>query len=180
MERETRRQILIELLNHWDDFFAVADTTTRLIRKPGEDDDGPGIPVISALSRHASVVELARCLDLCKAMAPGTYKHLRARFQAETRLVEKPTKRRDVHGRMVDAVERVREPIVPRWVFFEMRDASWTPEQRERLNVQRHQRMVERGIDFLAGAFNGQPELPLALTRKLRPLADADGWTEAA
>lgn len=178
MERDERRRILIELLEHWDDFFAIADTSARLTTT--ETGDGPGIPVISALSRHASVVELARVLDVCKSMAPGTYKHLRARFQAETRLVEKPTKRRDALGRMVDAVERVREPIVPRWVYYEMRDPAWSSGQRERFNIERHNRMVERGIDFLAGAFNGQPELPLALTRKLRPLADADGWTEAA
>jgi hypothetical protein len=114
---------------------------------------------MSPLAKHHSVVELVRCLELCRRMAPGHYRHLIGYYRAEWRTVDRVVKRRNAHGKLIDDVGRVRERVVPPWVT---------------------RRMVERSLDFLCGAYTGEPELPRAFTRKLRALADSDGWTEAA
>jgi hypothetical protein len=158
---DERRRVLVELLDHWRDFFdEQADSGTAPVEEGRE--LSMDWSLFSSMGRWPSVVELRRCVEMCARMGPSHYRHLvAATAKVEWRLVDKPVKRRNAHGKLVDDVERVRERVVPRWVSS---------------------RMVDRALDFVLGVWDQAVplELPPPLVLKLRPLADADGWTEAA
>ena len=167
MTYQEKRRLVEQLLDHWRDYFDPASNG-----QPSHGDGEPlGIALLSSMARHPSVVELSRILELCRRMAPGHYKHLAGWYGAEWRVVRAletdsrgRTKLHPVTGRPLtdpDPKKMRRERVVPSWVVW---------------------RMVDRALDFVCCAWDsGVPlELPLALNRKLRPLADADGWTEAA
>lgn len=171
MNTTEKREKVIGLLDHWEDFF---DQSYSVDQSAGGD-EGIGITFVSSMSRYPSVVELVRCVELCQQLAKAHYAHLIGHFGSEWRTVDRPSKRRDAHGRMVDDVARVRERVLPRWL-------AATPRCTERDCGCGMSRMTCRAIDFVSGAWNTDValELPPALTRKLRALSDSDGWTEAA
>lgn len=175
MTFQDRRERIITLLDHWQDFNEQATSGTPTSAEPttvlAKD-----WTLLSSMSRHPSVLELRRCLEQLRLMGPTHYAHLRAYFDADTRLVDRPCKRRDHRNRVVDDVERVRERVLP----FTLRGVPACVERIEKQPCCTRPRTVCRALDALVGLFHGDPELPLALTRKLRPLADSDGWTEAA
>jgi hypothetical protein len=159
MKAMSRRDRIVFLLDHWEDFFEQASSGGLVIVDDQTRRMSDDWTLLSSMSRHPSVVELGRCLELCRRMAKGHYNHLRAFYGSEWRTIDRPVKKRNAHGKLVDDTARVRERVVPAWVVM---------------------RMVERATDFVAGSFRGEPEIPVAWDRKLRPLADSDGWTEAA
>lgn len=105
----TKRCKLLCLLGHWDDIYAPALTTN------GGTGNG-GMALLPLMSRHASVVELARCLDVLRQVAPVQHAHLKAFHCAEWRTHRwTETKRRK--GGKLERVERSeRQQLVPGWV----------------------------------------------------------------
>lgn len=173
------KRVLHELLDHWEDFYEVASSGSLVVvehERPMGDD----WTLLSSMSRHVSVVELARTLEVLRGLAPKPYGRLVAYLRAEWRTVDRPTQRRDAKGRMVADIGRVRERVltselarIPRCV--ERIDGETCP-------CGRAPRSICHACDFLLGVWDRSVplELPLALTRKLRALSDSDGWTEAA
>lgn len=158
MTPQERRAKIVELLDHWPEFFEPASSGTTATST-----DGGGLPLLSSMAQHPSVVELGRCLVVLRAKVPRHYRHLFGYFDAPWRTTDQPVKRKTVGGRAVIETQRVRVRVVPAWV---------------------EARMVDRSVDMLGGLWNvreaGEPELPRPLLAKLRPLSDSDGWTEAA
>lgn len=143
-------------MDHWEDFFEFGVGTAGT----GE---GDGVARVSSMASYPSVVELVRCVELCKRMAENHYKHLIGFYRSEWRTVTKMERRLAQSGKSSLEPTRGRERVVPGWV---------------------NERMVDRALDFLVGVWNMGVtlELPPALVRKLRPLAADEegerGWTE--
>lgn len=173
MTVQEKREKIINLLDHWEDFFDQSYSESSLT---GE--EGIGMSFVSSMSRYPSVVELQRCMGLCRKMARGHYNHLAGTFGAEWRTVTRPVQRRDALGRTVTEPGRVRERVLPTWLAKEVLERGCT----ERGCGCGLSRMTCRAVDFVAGCWDVKValELPPALTRKLRALSDSDGWTEAA
>lgn len=128
----TKRERIILLLDHYEDFFRPAAGNPSVSAGDG------AVLLLPSMSRHPSVVELCRCLNLLADRGPVQYAHLKAFFTAEHRLVDAPVKRKAKKG-TVTVVERRRERVVPGWV---------------------RQQKVTRGVDFVAAAFRGEVFLP--------------------
>jgi hypothetical protein len=161
MADDLRRTTITTLLDHWNDFhFERSDDGGSNGDDPDREMD-PEWTLFSRMSKHPSVAELRLCLALCARMGPRHYKHLAGFYRSEWRNVDRLVKRRDHRGRMVNDTQRVRERVLPSWI---------------------ERPLVEHAIDFLLGVWNLDVplELPKPLQQKLRPLADSDGWTEAA
>lgn len=116
---EQKCATVISLLDHWRDFFCEPPPPFAGI---GSDEEKP-MPqtwtLFSSMGRHASVVELKRCLELRAKQSPNHYKHLIAyTVNASWRLTDRPTKIRNAHGKMVwkTPPPRVKERVVPSWV----------------------------------------------------------------
>lgn len=157
-----RRHVLTELLDNWRNFFDEPAASGLVVVDDQTRETSADWSLFSTMQRWPSVVEMRRCVELMARMAPGHYRHLMAyTAYVEWRLVDRPVKRMNAHRKLVDDVERVRARIVPSWILLQM---------------------VERALDFVLGVWSREVplELPPALVRKLRPLADSDGWTEAA
>jgi hypothetical protein len=163
---QARRETLLQLLDHWRDFFCEPSGSGQA----SSDDDGRMLAadwsLFSSMARWSSVVEMKRCVDLLEGLCRHTershHAHLMAySCKADWRLAEVPVKRRDAKGKWIVELQRQRVRLVPGWVVL---------------------RMVDRAVDFILCMWSQDVplELPPALTLKLRPLADADGWTEAA
>jgi hypothetical protein len=155
VEYKQKRQTIEGLMDHLEDFFEVGVGTAG-------SGDGDGVARISSMASYPSVVELVRCLELCRRMAKGHYDHLVGFYRSEWRTVTIMERRRNQSGKTSLEPSRQRERVVPRWV---------------------NERMVDRALDFLVGVWDHDVvlELPPALTRKLRPLASEEGepgWTE--
>lgn len=157
MTPEDRRRTIVVLLDHWPDLHSPASSGLTTMTGDGEG----GLPLLSSMASHPSVVELGRCLEQLRQTGPRHYKHLRGHFDAEWRTVPKRKQKRLSSGRVVwelDPNDRTRERVLPDWLEL---------------------RLVENGIDFLAGVFKGDPELPRALhdarVKPLREFTDGDG-----
>ena len=138
--RDTKRRRLVYLLDHWPDIFDPDHGR-------GGNGDGPGIgPCMPRMSRHPSVVELARCLELLRVEAPSQFGHLVGYYGAEWRIREDEVRRRRKGGKQETVRVRQRVRLVPRWVRLEN---------------------VRRGEEFLASVFRG----PVFVPDELR-----DGW----
>jgi hypothetical protein len=177
---ERNKRVVHELLDHWDDFFAIA-TSGSLVVVEHERPMGDDWTLLSSMSRHVSVVELARCLEAFRGFAPGPYGRLVEYLRSPWRTVDRPVRRRDARGRLVDDVARVRERVVSGGLARVPRCTERV--QGERCSCGGAPRTVCRAVDFVVGGLWDRRvpvELPLALTRKLRALSDSDGWTEAA
>lgn len=163
-----RREIVLELLNHWPDFFDVGSSTGL----PASSSGGVGVPSLSPMARHPSVQELGRLLEWLRGTARGHYVAVRDYFDSEWRTTNRPVRRRTVQGRTVVETARVRERVLSRELqrFPVCSCGCGMP------------RPVCLGVDVVAGAWDRSVPLerPYALLAKLRPLADSDGWTEAA
>lgn len=170
MTPQERRTKILQLLDHWQDFFQPASSgqTTNT----ASDDTPSQTGVISSWASHKSVVELGRCLAVLRRMGPGHYRHLAGFYDAEWRTTDRPVAARTIGGRKrTTKPVRVRERVVPGWV---------------------ERRLVERGVDFVAGVWDvrgaGEPELPGGLYRAMRrelvesvdPVTGLPCWTEAA
>lgn len=162
-EHQQRCQTVVALLDHWRDFFdEEADAGDK---PPGEDEDegtSENWTLFSSMGKKQPALELKRCVEFLAGIELVYYRHLMAyTAYVEWRLVNRACKRRDHRGRMVDDTERVRVRIVPSWISLGY---------------------VERGVEQIVEVWSDDVplELPRPLTLKLRPLADSDGWTEAA
>src|SRR6184192_2364695 len=105
----TKRERIIFLLDHWHDY-TEPDNSTGLpnssIARTTSTYDGSAMPTMAS---HRSILELNRCLELCSRMAPAHYKHLAGYYAAPTRTVDKPTRIRNAHGKMVATTARTTE-----------------------------------------------------------------------
>jgi hypothetical protein len=129
------------LLDHWEDIFDPSVTSPG-----GSPGDGSGVAMLPLMSRHRSVLELARCLVVLAEEAPVQHSHLRAYHGAEWRVRVVRVRKRRPHKRSqggrpkVEVVEtRSRERIVPAWVRMEK---------------------VRSGEERLAELFRGSVEIP--------------------
>lgn len=159
-EHQQRCAIVIELLDNWRNFYdEPASIIGDGISSTG-DVDRP-MPetwtLFSTMGRWPAVVELRRCLELRQRQSPGHYKHLVAySIKAEWRLIDKPIKVRNAHGKWVEKMDRVKERVVPRWI---------SP------------RMVELAV--IGIVFDWDRKVPLtlppAMTRRLGEFTDQHG-----
>lgn len=174
MEYKQKRQMIEQLLDHWEDFYLPSPSGVS-----SGDGESLGMAFVSGMSRYPSVVELARCLELTRRMAPRHYAHLIGFYRAEWKTKTLTKRVRDAAGDYVSkpilsrvhqedgtwelVPSRVRERVVPRWV---------------------EEKLVDRALDFLVGVWDFKVvlELPPALNRKLREMTDHEGThlTEAA
>lgn len=138
----TKRDKIAYLLDHWDDIFNPPLASMNPVRGRGGDGLLPG------MSRHHSVVELVRCLEVLRLEAPVQHAHLKAFHCAEWRTVKRP--HLVIHKGKLRAIanprpgreedwDRTRERIVPGWV-----KAGKVRSAEERLAV----------------LYRGQPKLP--------------------
>jgi hypothetical protein len=109
MTPQEQRQLVLTLLDHWHDFYDVASSGNI-----ATGDTSSGLPLLSSMSRHGSVVELGRCLLEVRRMARGHFAAVVAYFDAPIRNVDREVMRRLPSGRFVKANERVRERVLPR------------------------------------------------------------------
>lgn len=101
---------IVHLLDHWDDIYAPALTTN------GGTGNG-GMALLPLMSRHASVVELARCLDVLRTVAPVQHAHLKAFHCAEWRTHRWTEQKKHKRSGKWERVERSeRQQLVPGWV----------------------------------------------------------------
>lgn len=158
MKPLTRRERIETLLDHWDDFYAVAG------RDQSASSNG-GVYLLSGMSHHPSVIELCRALQALRAFAPSKYAHLCGYYSAPYRTTER--KRRIVgrKGKSGYVPERVRERVVPAWVRAQkVRDAVALVSQ-------------DAGGEARPWCFRGEPFLPKPL---LEPGPQAERATVAA
>jgi hypothetical protein len=151
-------------LDHWRDFFCEPASSGAGFVVVA--DESRAMPeewsLFSSMGRWESVVELRRCLERRRVLSPNHYRHLVAyTVNANWRLVDTTVRVRNAHRKFVDKPDRVRQRVVSRWVL---------------------PRMAELAIVGIVFDWDREVscELPPAMTRKLRALADSDGWTEAA
>lgn len=130
----SRRERIEFLLDHWPDYTETLHAVDR--DGPGDSDAVTGMP---RMYRHPSVVELRRVLELYSRLAPTRYWHLKAFYQAEWRNVTRPVKRRTKKGKSETVMVRERARILPREVRLVK---------------------VRSGVDFVVGAFRGEPFVP--------------------
>lgn len=178
---EDRRRTIESLLDHFEHYFQLGGSLA------GGTGSGDG-PSLSSMASSPPVVELLRCMELCRRMAPNHYKHLIGHYGAEWRLVDETVMVPSPMNpqKLIPAPTRKRERVVPSWV-------AW--------------RLVDRAVDFLLGVWRFPPpsceacssrdplvrcgvhvrlELPYALraaqARRLVEFVDQDGphLTEAA
>lgn len=185
MTPQERRQIVIGLLDHWQDFFELADSRTGVTADADPDRPMPeNWTILSSMSRHKSVLELGRLLKGLREQGPGHYRAVLGYFEAPWRTTDRPVKQKTLGGgRIVWETRRVRERVVPSF----LRQYSACTDRMCRENMQPPHgcalpRPVCTAVDVLASGWDRSVplELPYALLAKLRPLADSDGWTEAA
>ena len=135
-EQWSKIQKIQFLLDQWNVIFDP--DATAPFGTPG---DGSGVPLMPLMSRHPSVLELTRTLQLLFRAAPGDYRHLKAfRCGVEWRVVWRTHKIRGPHGKLVDSdpkPERVK--ILPAWIS---------------------QTRVRRGEAFLEQQFRGDVNIP--------------------
>ena len=126
------------LLDSWDLIFDP--NTTSPLGLPG---DGSGVALLPLMSRHHSVVELDRVLNLLLHAAPGEYRHLKAfRVGCEYRTVTQLQRRRRPNGKHEIVPVRVRAKVLPRWIRMER---------------------VQAGELFLEAKFRGEVDIPREL-----------------
>lgn len=147
----SKREKIVHLLERWDVIFDPGGTSPS-----GSPGDGSGSPLLPVMSRHRSVVELARCLAVLGVEAPVQLAHLKAFHCAEWRIrvdhvrVRRP--RRQGGGGKSELVEkRVRARVVPSWVRLEK---------------------VRSAEDRLVELFRGQVDIPEELWDALVLSAD--------
>lgn len=118
MTVEQQRATLIELLDHWRDFFDEPAQSTQVLTTDDEKTSEEW-SLFSSMAFWPAVVELARCVEVARDRWPTHTGHLLAfTAYADWRLTDKPTKIRNAHGKLVwaDPVPRVRERVTPAWV----------------------------------------------------------------
>ncbi len=133
----TKRERVEFLLEHWTDFYETMHSHDRI-----HDSDGAALTLMPPMSRHPSVVELKRCVDLAKVSMPVRHSHMMAFYGAEWRTVTRQKKIRNPHGKLVMSDVRVRERIKQPWIRGQkVRDA----------------------VDFITAAFEGPVFIPAEL-----------------
>jgi len=134
----TRRDRILTLLDHYNDYFTTLGAGTPT-------GGGDGIPGLPSMSQHASVVELVRCLDLLLVRAPKHYQHAKAFYCCEKRQVPARLKVVGPQGKRVTVDGWAVERIVPRWVRLER---------------------VRRAVEFVDREFRGEPFVPQELVEQ--------------
>lgn len=146
MKPLTRRERIEVLLDHWPDFFDVGQRDLIL---SGEG----GVFRLSGMSRHPSVVELARALAELRAFAPNKYAHLAGFYGSPYRTIDRKGRRRvGRKGRTEQTSVRVRERVVPAWVRAQkVRDAVSLLAQPVNGRLEEARPWCFRGEPFLPG-----------------------------
>lgn len=106
---QSKRDKIVYLLDHWDDIFSPP--VSGYGRSTGDDS-----PHLSPMSKHASVVELARCLAVLKLEHKLWHDHVKAFHGAEWSIHVRRSTRKRKGGKSEQVVlrDRVRRP--PQWV----------------------------------------------------------------
>jgi hypothetical protein len=174
VKHDERCRVVVDLLDHWRDFFEEPTPNGNQAVDSDDRQSAEDWSLFSSMAKWPSVMELRRCVEILERAGRGRsgertpvhYTHLMAyTAYVEWRLVDRPTKRRDHRGRLVDDVERTRVRIVPSWVSA---------------------RIVESALDIVLGFWNHEValELPPGMTKGLREFMNPDtgepSWTEAA
>lgn len=109
------------LLDQWNVIFDPAGTSPFGV--PG---DGSGVALLPLMSRHPSVMELGRCLEMLFVANPGDYRHLAAyRCGVEWRVCWIPTRIRGPHGKMLPGEPKPeRRRIIPSWLDMRRVEAA--------------------------------------------------------
>lgn len=187
-EREERRRVLVELLDHWKDFFDEPASSGLVVVDEQTKQTAENWSLFSAMQRWPAVVEMRRCVELMGRMAPGHYRQLMAyTAYVDWRLVDKPVKRLNAHRKLVDDIERVRERIVPSWVVPQMVDRAldfvvgvWRFPQKD---CDACQGLWLEGVLVrckVHAALVLPPGMQLKLREFVNPETGETGWTEAA
>lgn len=147
-----KRERIQFLLDHWDDIFTPSLPSLTGSEPVSGSAHSSSPKPLPEMARSASVIELARCLELLLAASPGDYRHLKAyRCAAEWRQVRALIRVKLVSGRDDTTLGWKMERIVPRW-----------------LSPQR----ISRAEGFIESVFRGDVFVPKEIWDELeRPLA---------
>lgn len=146
----SKRERIVYLLDHWDDIHSPP--VSGYGRSTGTD-----TPHLSPMSRHASVVELNRCLATLKLEHKLWHDHLKAFHGAEWGINVRRSTRKRKGGKQEQIIlrDRIRRP--PSWVKTGY---------------------VNSGVFRLEELFNGQVFIPeplwLALTKSSAEIAELE------
>lgn len=108
----SKRDKIVHLLDHWDDIY-----NPPLTNQGGTGNGGNAL--LPLMSRHASVVELVRCLALLQVEAPVQHAHLKAFHCAEWRTHRWAEVKRRKGGKRERVERSERQRLVPSWVRLE-------------------------------------------------------------
>jgi len=151
----TRREQIVFLLEHLRDCCGPGGSGGGR----GDSDGSIGFALTSAMADHPSVIELGRCLDLLRRMAPAHARDLEAYFGSHYYVdwVPVTVKRGNRWVRVLDkdgqpSKRPVRRRSLPAWL-------ACVPMDRETGEPQ----TVARGVDFISGTFRGEPFVPKQL-----------------
>lgn len=146
--KPTRRERIELLLEHWPDYWETA------ARDEGPSGDG-GVYLMPGMSRHPSVIELARALTALHAYAPGKSAHLFAFYAAPFRTVDYQRRVRGKNGRYAYVPDRKRERVTPPWVRL--------PNVQDGVALIAHEPLNDAQAQRRPWAYRGQPFLPQPL-----------------
>lgn len=107
-EAERKRALIEKLLAEYGEFFHVLGS--------GAQTGGDGLGFLPGMSRHPSVLELCRCLELLYRVSPSHYQHLKAFYTAETRTVDVQIRSKTKKGKRHTVTVRQRQALIPVWV----------------------------------------------------------------
>lgn len=183
MDYREKRALIEQLMDHWEDFFSVASSGQLVTEEPDPTKkvELKDFTVFSTMSRHHSVVELRRCLEVLRTKLPKHYAVIAGFYGAERKGAWSTRQVKTRNGKLVREPVRVQARIVPSWIGG--------PKVPRCLEVDcpcggEMSRMLCRSHDVLLGLWGRvRLELPQPLERKLRPFMSeegVEGWTEAA
>lgn len=151
----TRRERIVFLLDHLADCCGPGGSGAG----PGDSDGTIGFALTSSMADHPSVIELGRCLELLRRMAPAHARDLEAYFGCGWH-VERVPKTQQRKGRLVTVMNADgRAVTVDRLVRSLPGSLAAMAKDRET----REPRTVARGIDFISGVFRGDVFVPAQL-----------------
>lgn len=117
MKPLTRKERIEVLLDHWEDFYAIASRDDAL-------GGIGGVYLMNGMSHHPSVVELGRALMALREFAPRKYQHLAGYYSSPYRNTDRKRRLVGKRGKSALVDERVRERVKPSWVDMgKVRDA---------------------------------------------------------
>ena len=151
----TRREQILFLLDHWNDFFDPDGTMAS------NGASASGIALLPLMSRHPTVLELQTCIQALGRYNPNHRKHLMLHFRSEWRTAYEPRPVLNHHGKQMR--DRQGQPVTEPWPVRR----RVLPLRRDELPA--HLRMVTLSVDFVCATFRGEVFIP-------EELRDATAW----